>query len=369
MKIILLCSNTAWSIYNFRRTLVSRLLEQGHTVIVLAPHDQTSEKLIQLGCQFIDISISAQGTNPIKDVKLIYSLFKTYKRLKPDVILHYTIKPNIYGSMAAGLAKIKNIATVTGAGFTFTSDTWLSKVARLLYRIAFRYPAKIVFQNLDDRREFISYKLLDSKLSEHVPGSGVDLHFYTPQPSSERDKTTFLLVARMLWDKGIGEYVEAAKILKEGYPDIELQMAGASNVPNPSAIPIEQINHWQEQGLINYLGYQNDIRSLIANADCVVLPSYREGVPRSLLEAAAMGKPVITTDTQGCRDVVIAGKTGWLCPVKDAHALADCMKEFLSLEKEDRARMGTMARSFIEEKFDEEIIIKKYMAMIAEITL
>ena len=365
-KKLALVANTAWSMFNFRHGLLSRLINDGYQLTIIAPHDEFSNKLQEMGCAVIDLTMEAKGTNPLQDLKLIYNLYRIYQQIDPDFIIHYTIKPNIYGSLAAKLAGIASLAITTGLGYTFVNDNVVAKVARGLYKLAFRFPKEVWFLNEDDRQVFLQHQLIVEQKAVLLHGEGVDLGHFAPQAMPAADgadgKVRFLLIARMLWDKGVGEYVEAARIVRQQYPQAVFQLLGACGVANPSVIEREQITKWEQAGLVEYLGTTPDVRPVIANADCVVLPSfYREGVPRTLMEAAAMAKPLITTDNVGCRDVVLPGHTGWLCPVKDAHALANCCEQLITMTVEQRRLMGSAGRVFMGQKFDERLVIEQYL--------
>lgn len=351
--------------FNFRHGLLSRLLHEGYQLTIIAPHDEYSIKLQDMGCTVVDLSIEAKGTNPLQDLKLVHKLYRIYKQIAPDFFIHYTIKPNIYGSLAAKLAGIPSLAITTGLGYTFVNDNLVAKVARALYKFAFRFPKEVWFLNEDDRQVFLQHQLVSKDKAVLLHGEGVDLAHFAPQASSVADgKIRFLLIARMLWDKGVGEYAAAAQIIRQRYPQAVFQLLGACGVANPSVIELEQIANWEEEGLVEYLGTTEDVRPVIANADCVVLPSYREGIPRTMIEAAAMAKPLIVTDVPGCRDVVLPGKTGFLCPAKDPTALAVCCEQLLTLTPEQRSAMGQSGRAFIGEMFDEQLVIEQYLLML-----
>ena len=359
---IVLVANTAWSMFNFRHGVLTRLLRDGYQLTVIAPRDDFSDKLRSLGCTVIDLNMSAKGVNPIEDIKLIDALYRHYRTIKPNFIIHYTIKPNIYGSIAARLACIPSLAITTGLGYTFVNDNLVSKIARCLYKIAFRFPKAIWFLNEDDRSEFVNRGLVPENKTMVLHGEGVDTDYFAPLLNPNNDgKIRFLLVARMLWDKGVGEYVEAARHIKAKYPNTTFQLLGACGVANPSNIGQEQINEWVNEGVVEYLGTTQDVRPIIAQAACVVLPSYREGIPRTMIEAAAMAKPIIVSSAPGCRDVVIPETTGLMCDVKNAHSLVQCMETFLSASQKERDEMGLAGRKLMMDRFDEKIIVDNYL--------
>jgi len=361
-----LVANTAWSMWNFRRGVMAAMLNAGYRVTVVAPEDESTFKIRALGCDFVHLDMSAKGVNPVEDVKLAMRLAKIYRSLSADFIIHYTIKPNIYGSLAARYCNIPSLAITTGLGYTFVNDNVVSKIARCLYKMAFRFPKAIWFLNEDDRSEFVSRGLVPEHKTMVLHGEGVDTEYFSPQSNPNDDgKFRFLLVARILWDKGVGEYVEAARHIKAKYPNTEFQLLGACGVANPSNISQEQINEWVNDGMVKYLGTTQDVRPLIAQADCVVLPSYREGIPRTMIESSAMAKPIIVSNAPGCRDVVIPNSTGLMCDVKNAHSIERSMETFLSMSQKERDEMGQAGRQFMMDKFDEKIIIDIYLHKIS----
>lgn len=361
-KKIILVANTAWSMFNFRHGLLLRLINDGYQLTIIAPHDEFSGKLREIGCAVVDLPMEAKGTNPLQDLKLIYTLYSLYQQIVPDFIIHYTIKPNIYGSIAAKLAGMPSLAITTGLGYTFVNDNLVAKVARSLYKLAFRFPKEVWFLNEDDRQVFLQHQLVSQAKAVLLHGEGVNLSHFSPRAQPAPDgKLRFLLIARMLWDKGVGEYVEAARIVSQQYPHAVFQLLGACGVANPSVIEREQIAKWEKAGIVEYLGTTPDVRPMITNADCVVLPSYREGLPRTMIESAAMAKPLIVTDVPGCRDVVIPDKTGLICSVKDADSLADCCKKIINMNEEKIKEMGQAGRAFIAEKFAERLVVEQYL--------
>jgi glycosyltransferase involved in cell wall biosynthesis len=369
MKIVI-CTNSAWNLVNFRSGLIRALVAQGHEVLAVSPNDEYASRLMGLGCRFIALPMDSQGANPGRDLLLLFRFLKLLHRERPDVFLGYTIKPNIYGSLAAGFLKIPVVNNIAGLGAVFISAGCLVHLVRVLYRVALSRSAKVFFQNDDDRTLFINAGLVRAKVTDLLPGSGIDLTRFNcnrdecEKLSAVRNDATrfrFLLIARMLWDKGVGEYVAAAKLLRARYPQVECCLLGFVDALNPAAISRAEMDAWVEKGDVMYLGVSDDVRVEIATADCIVLPSYREGVPRALLEAAAMGVPIITTDTVGCRDVVDDGINGYLCKVCDAEDLAKKMFRMIELTVLERNSMGIAGRKKMECKFDEKIVIQKYL--------
>lgn len=360
--------NTSWNIYNFRVGLLKSLQRDGYRIVTIAPRDKYSQKLEALGFEYHNIDINNMGTNPFEDVKLIWEFYQLYKKINPDILLHYTIKPNIYGTIAASLAGVPVISNISGLGTVFLNNNLSSKVARLLYKIALRFPSKIYFQNEDDRSLFVNSKLVDKDKTGLLPGSGIDTVKFSPVNSDQVSKSlTFLFIARLLKDKGLVEYVEAARILKEKYPEVQFVVLGAYYLGNPTTVTPEEIAEWEQEGIVKYLGTSDDVPSVIAQFDCVVLPSYREGMSRVLLEASSMAKPVITTNVPGCRDIVDDGVNGFLCKVKNAEDLAKQMEKMILLEDARRVQMGRNGREKVIKEFDESIVITSYKTAIKTI--
>lgn len=373
---VLLCSNTFWSIYNFRRSPIVAMLEAGYPVHVAAPDDEFADKLAALGCVVHRVPMAAKGQNPVQDFGLMIRLWRLYRQVRPSVIFHYTIKPNIYGSIAAHYAGVPAVSMTTGLGYAFIRESLTTRVARRLYRIAFRHTLENWFLNTDDHQAFVSGGLVALGKTRLLPGEGIDLtHFpAAPWPAPEAPAAAgqaapfrFLMICRLLRDKGVNEYVEAARTLRAEFPHITCQLLGAADVENPTAISRDQVNAWHREGVIEYLGTTDDVRPVIANAHCVVLPSYREGLSRTLLEAAAMARPLVASDVPGCRDVIDAGTSGWLAPVRDAAALAARMREAALTPGETLARMGAAGRAKVAREFDEHIVIAEYFRILGTV--
>jgi glycosyltransferase involved in cell wall biosynthesis len=361
--------NTSWNIYNFRIGLIGALKKAGHEVIAIAPYDEYSELLEKSGIPYYPIKMENKGSNPFKDLFLLIQLYKLYKKVKPDVILQYTIKPNIYGSIAAGLLGIPVINNVSGLGTVFLHNNIVSGIAIRLYKFAFRFPKKVFFQNEDDRKIFLEKKIVKPEITDVLPGSGIDLNKFSQRAYKRNSPFVFLMVARLLYDKGIVEYAEAGKILKEQGREVRLKVLGSPDTESKLGIPLSLLDEWRRQGYIEYDGFSKNIIDDMKNADVVVLPSYREGTPRTLLEAASMGIPLITTDVPGCKEVVVESKNGYLCAAKDAQGLAKQMNKMLALNDEELIEMGRNSREIALTKFDQNIVFRKYLDAIATLTV
>jgi glycosyltransferase involved in cell wall biosynthesis len=349
------------------------LIEQGAEVSIIAPRDRTFPLMEAMGCRCVDLPMASKGTNPRDDLRTLAALYREYRATRPQIVFHYTIKPNIYGTIAAKLAGIPSIAVTTGLGYVFIQQSGTANIAKKLYRFAFRFPREVWFLNKDDRQAFIDQNLLvKPERARLLHGEGVDLDEYAFQPLPRANPQTegffFVLIGRLLWDKGVAEYVEAARRIRAKYPYARFQLLGPAGVDNPSAITLDEVQAWQREGVIDYLGEATDVRAFIGNADCVVLPSYREGVPRTLMEASAMGRPIVATDVPGCREVVENGVTGFLCEVKDPDSLTQQLERMLLASHAARAEMGVAGRAKVTREFDENGVVERYKGTIRAIT-
>jgi glycosyltransferase involved in cell wall biosynthesis len=368
LRIALVC-NTAWAIYTYRRGLLRMLTERGAQVTIIAPRDRTFEPLIEMGCRCVELPVASKSTDPRDDLKTLLALFREYRATRPHLVFHYTIKPNIYGSIAAMLARTPSIAVTTGLGYTFIQKSRAAQIAKRMYRFAFRFPREVWFLNKDDHHAFTHEKLLaHPDRARRLHGEGVDLEDFPFTPMPEREDFVFILIGRLLWDKGVAEYVEAARRVKQRFAHARFQLLGPVGVDNPSAISRTDVEGWERENIVEYLGEANDVRPLVAAADCVVLPSYREGVPRTLMEASAMGRPIVATDVPGCREVVAHGDNGFLCEVRNAGSLATELERMLSLSREERAAMAQRGREKVTREFDEKKVVERYKGTIHAIT-
>lgn len=367
---VVLTGNTCFKIANFREGLIRALQADGCQPVVLAPSDGYREKLEAMGCQVYDLPMDRNGTALPAELALLWRIFAFLRRERPDMIFGYTIKNNIYAGLACRWLNIPFVPNVTGLGPAFNGSGVLNRIVRTLYRFAFARAEAVFFQNPDDRAIFLRAGLVDEARTRLLPGSGVDLARFAAQPmpdDGDQVGVTFLLVARLLWDKGIGLYVEAARALRASHPQARFQLLGPLDPDSHSGITTEQIEAWKREGVIDYLGQTTDVRPYLAAADCIVLPSwYREGTPRVLLEAAAVGRPVITTNMPGCRDAVEHGRTGFMCAPQDLDALVAAMESFVVLPQEGRAAMGQAARARAEVEFDEHHVISAYLQLLSK---
>lgn len=353
MKFLLISPKNR-TVYNFRGELIKRIKEKGYDVIVTGPNRDNIEKIEELGVKFTELPMNKNGTNIVGDFKYCMKLRKLMKAEKPDVVLGYTIKPVVYGSIAAWLAKVPNInCLITGGGYTFTATSFkakvLGKIVRTLYKFAFKKADHVIFQNNDDKNEFIERKLVKAEKCNVVNGSGVDMEHFTE--ASRPSKRNFFMLSRLLKSKGVIEYLEAAKIVKGKYPDAEFSILGKYEFEMQDAVSKDYVEDLINKKIITRYEETTDVRPYYEKAGVYVLPSYREGTPRTVLEAMAMARPIITTDTNGCRDTVKDNETGFLVPIKDVDALAEKMIYFIE-HPEAIETMGSAAKKYCEEKFE-----------------
>ena len=372
-RTIVLSINTSWNIVNFRRNLIVRLQREGYDVVALAPRDAHSDTLVAMGVRYFPVDIDSKGLSPVHDLKLAAQYYRILKALRPVAFLGWTIKPNVYGSLAAHALGIPVINNISGLGTAFIKIGLLTRIVRMLYRTALARSSTVFFQNRHDRDLFVAQRLVRAPRTALLPGSGIDLaqfvpETFVPEPVSEAATPVFLMVARLLRDKGVVEFADAARIVRETRPDVAFELLGFLDVQNRTAIDRDTVEGWEREGRLRYLGEAADVRPYLARATAVVLPSYREGMPRSLLEAAAMGRPLIATDVPGCTEIARAGQNAFLCAPRDARSLADAMLALLALDADARAAMGRRSREIAEREFDVSVVEARYLDAIARAT-
>lgn len=363
-KSIAFVANTSWSVYKFRLYLIKLLIENGFTLYVLAPRDPYTAQFEKIpGLTYIELTqYRGKSISPLQDLRLMRELAGHYRRIRPGLIFHYTIKANIFGSIAAARAGIPSISVITGLGYAFSGHNWLQAPVQLLYRRVLRKNVEIWFLNDDDRQAFLQEKLVRKEKSFLLPGEGVDTAAFYPSPyEGGKKEVIFLLIARIIKHKGIHEFVRAAELLQQKGLAVKLQLLGFFDEDNPVAISRQQVEEWVRQNSITYLGQTDDVRPFIGQADCIVLPSYREGMPLSLLEGASMCKALIATDTAGCREIISDGVNGYLCRQKDGADLAEKMERYYHLSASDKRQMGIEGRNRVLAYFTKEIITGIYL--------
>ena len=362
-KRIAFVSNSAWSIYNFRLDVITHLVGQGYEVLVLAPDDEYSVLLQEHGCRFIHVSFDNRRKNPLQDFALYRQLKQHYRQQRPDFIFHFVAKPNIYGSLASAALDIPSVAVITGLGYPFARRNWLYWVLKTLYKRALRKTKEVWFLNNEDAKIFITERIVNIEKVKVLPGEGINTnHFSAAARKVQQHKPfRFLMSTRLLHSKGVSLYADAARILKKKNYDVTLELIGFSERSHPDSIAQEDLNRWQQEGLIQYSGFAKDVRPFLQKADCFVFPSfYSEGVPRCLMEAASMELPIITSNNRGCKEVVQNFYTGFLCRVHDPFDLADKMEKMINLTSEERQRMGQQGRALVIKKFSIDKVIAEY---------
>ncbi len=368
MKIVIVV-NTTWNIYNFRMGLLESLQSDGHEIHAISPTDEYVPHLLKAGITHHPISISAHGSNPIKDSMLLLNFIQLYSKISPDVILHYTIKPNIYGSLAAAILRIPVINNVSGLGSAFHHKTITYYMVQALYKLAFIKAEKVFFQNDEDRNFFVQKNLVKKAKTDLLPGSGINLRKFQTIDYHKGSPFIFLMVARLISDKGIFEYVEAIRHLRKKKCNAKFQLLGAFDSKPDRAVKPDMIEAWENEGLLEYLGVSDQVREIMGKADCVVLPSYREGTPRVLLEAASLCKPMVATDVPGCHHVVKDGFNGLLCKPMNAIDLAEKMQSILDSSEQTLCTMGINGRKYVQDNFDENRVVEKYKQAIFQFSL
>jgi glycosyltransferase involved in cell wall biosynthesis len=360
---VLLFANTDWYLYNFRLNLANYLKQQGLEVVLVSPAGSYGSRLQAKGFRWIPINMERSSLNVCTEFKLLIHLTKLYLKESPDFVHHFTLKCVIYGSIAARLAGIqRQINAITGLGHVFISNNSLAHLLRpfvsfLLRIVLHSSKSRLILQNHDDYNIFTQTSLSKPQTTRLIRSSGVDTDkFKQLRLHHSRGKFKVLLATRLLWEKGVGEYIEAARLCHSDA--MEFLLAGSPDDGNPASVPAKQIMIWQTEGIINYIGHIDNIENILSKVDLVVLPSYREGVPRILLEAAACGLPIVTTDAPGCREIVVNGVNGLLVPCKDYIALAKAI-EYMKDHLSERIRMGAASRAKVVKEFAQNIVLKK----------
>jgi glycosyltransferase involved in cell wall biosynthesis len=370
LKRVAIVTNIAWNLFNFRRGLAKAIKDAGYEPVLIAAPDAYSKRLVDEGWHFIPMQhLERTGVNPVKDLLLLKEFIDLYREQNIKFALHYNAKPLVYASLAAAALKIPYIATITGLAGPFTGNrAVIRQIVTVLYRLAFSRCQRLGFQNKEDLKFFLDKKMISKTKTFLVEGSGVNMDDFRAELYGQPpvNKTVFLMFARLSWAKGVKYYFEAAKIIKAKYPNVVFKLAGPFDGDSLS-ISKHQIDEWHNSGFIEYIGVSDFIQREISEAHVIVYPSYyREGIPRSLIESAAMSRPIITTDNVGCREVVNDGVNGYLVPVKNSVALAQAFEQYLNLTNEQKSDMGNASRKIALERFDERLILSRYLSFIRE---
>ena len=362
---ILLFANTDWYLYNFRLGLAQDLRVSGNQVILLSPPGEFQERIREAGFHWISFPLSRQGTNPLFELWTLFRLWRVYAQVQPDLVHHFTIKPVIYGSLAAKLLRIPAIVnSITGLGHLFIDERGsvrlLRWVAKLLYRFSLR-GTQVVFEHEEDRQTFLKNNLVAPEQAHLIMGTGVDVETFQPHPT-HNPVPVVLFAGRMLTTKGLPEFIEAARLLTQQDVQARLAVAGNADPGNPASIPANQIEKWKQVDYVEWWGWQPDMATTLASVDIFCLPSHREGVSNALTEACAAGLPIVTTDVPGCRSVVTNNKNGFLVPVNDPPALAEALRKLIS-DSDLRVQMGKAGRQIAVERFSQERVLAEQIAI------
>lgn len=353
MKILILANNDV-GLYHFRRLLMQTLANAGHEIYFSAPYGEKISELKQLGFIYYESNFDRRGINPIKDIALIIQYIRIMRKVKPDKVITYTIKPNIYGGIVCRILKVPFYANVTGLGTAFQGDGILTKLVTLMYKAAFKNVKRVFFENTENKKEIVNRGIVDKKRTCCLNGAGVDPEEFVFAEYPKDGVTRFLFIGRIMKEKGVDELFQAAKRLKKENENIEVGIVG----------PFEEhyedtVNKLGKAGIIKYYGYQRDVKPYIRQAHCFVLPSYHEGMANTLLESGAMGRPLITSNIHGCLEALKDEETGYLCKVKDADDLYDKMKRFINLSYEAKKDMGLRSYEYVASVFDKRKVVEK----------
>jgi len=363
-NIVFLTSNTSWYLYNFRKSTILELISSGYKPVCIAPKDAYSAKLIELGAKFYPINVEGKSTNIFKELLVIFQIFKIVKQNKPLFVYNFTIKMNIYVGLCCVILNVPYSNNVSGLGTAFLHKGFIFSFAKRFYGFINSFAKVVFFQNKDDLDLFVSAKLSDKNKSVLLPGSGVNVNeFFYKRPEIKKN-LIFIMISRVIADKGVREYIEASEFVRNIYPETRFILVGDWLISNKSSFNESEIINWKETSCVEFVGHQDDVKSWIYNSDVIVLPSYREGMPRTILEAASCGRPSIVSDVPGCRHSIIHGETGWLCEVKSSKSLAEKMINCIELRPGELEKHGLLARVHIEDNFSDSIVVSKYINLL-----
>lgn len=360
-------ANTSWNIYNFRKGLVHFFMSRGDEVLMLTPKDEYTDKVANWGVKWYETPLDGTGLNPLQDLNYLLKLKSIFNKEKPEAVLGYTIKANIYSCLASYFTPQKIICNVSGLGTVFLVPGLAGKIALWLYQIAFKKAAFVFFQNRDDQTLFTSKIELPPTKTGLLPGSGINLETFTYSLPEFKKPIKILMIARLIIEKGVQEFAEAAALF-ENNEQVSFTLIGKFDAAHSRSVSKADLEHWIARGWITYLPHSDDVKQIMDMHEVVILPSYREGTPRTLLEAAALGRPLLASNVPGCKEVVEDGKNGYLFEVRSASNIAEKIQQYLSISYEEKKRMSQASRSIVEQKFDEKLVFHRYSEVINEIT-
>lgn len=359
-------ANTCWNIFNFRKGLVHHFLSKGDEVIVLAPFDEYTESIKKWGVSFVETPLDGTGVNPIKDLRYLKSIYSVFEKEQPDIALSFTIKSNIYACLAGKFASVPVICNVSGLGTVFLVKGFTGEIALLLYRMAFRFAKAVFFQNSDDKKLFLENITVKEDRIDVLPGSGINLDEFKHAPFVLGAKVKILMISRLIVEKGVREFAEAASYFKDD-ERVSFTLVGKLDEKHARSIEKSELDHWIVSKWIHYHPHSDKVKELLADHEVVLLPSYREGTPRTLLEGAAIGRALLASNVPGCREVVEDGYNGFLFEVKSVKSIVDKVKLYLSLSPNERMLLSEQSRKLVESRFDEKLVIDKYQETIRRI--
>lgn len=360
-KVVILSNHHAYT-YNFRREIIQRLLDESYKVYIVLPYGDKVEKLKEMGCEFINLPLDRRGMNPINDLKLLFGYHKIIKKIKPDAVLSYTVKPNIYGGLVCRFRNIPFFPNVTGLGTAVENEGLVQKLLIQMYRVAYKKASCIFFQN-EENKSFFQNKDIKINKSKTIPGSGVNIQYFSLLPYPSDNKIQFMFISRIMKEKGIDQYLEAAKYIRNKFPNTVFNILGYCEQDYEA-----KLKKMHAEGIIKYHGMQDDVRNFHKISHCTIHPTYYpEGMSNVLLESASSGRPIITTNRSGCREVVDDGVNGYVVEQEDSNDLIDKIEHFLNLTFDERERMGKAGRAKIEKEFDREIVVHAYLDEIKKI--
>lgn len=352
MRILVIANNDV-GLYKFRKELLQEIVNNSHEVYISLPNGELVQPLVNMGCKFIETNLDRRGINPVTDFKLLLSYWKMIGKLKPDLIITYTIKPNVYAGLVSAIKHKKYAVNITGLGTAFQSKGLFLKLIVMLYKLACKKADTVIFENCENMQIFKDYGIVKDSQCLLNNGAGVNLDEYPFEEYPSQDKTRFLFIGRIMQEKGIDELFDAAKRIKNEYENVEFDVVGMFEDDYEATV-----NKLVDKNIINFYGYQEDVRPFIKNASCFVLPSWHEGMANTNLESAAMGRPIITSNIHGCLEAVVENKNGYLCERKNANSLYECLKKFIELPYEEKVEMGRQSRIHMEEVFDKKKVVQ-----------
>jgi glycosyltransferase involved in cell wall biosynthesis len=360
-KVVILSNHHAYT-YNFRKEIIQRLIDEHYKVYVVLPYGEKVELLKEMGCEFIDLPLDRRGMNPITDLKLLLNYHKIIKHIKPDAVLSYTVKPNIYGGIVCRFLNVPFFPNVTGLGSAVENESVIQKVLVQMYKFAYKKASCIFFQN-EENQQFFKNKRIKIKKSRVIPGSGVNTQYFSLIPYPSDETIEFVFISRIMKEKGIDQYLKAAEFIRGKYPNTKFHVLGFCEEDYE-----QKLQELQDKGIIHYHGMQSDVREFHKISHCTIHPTYYpEGMSNVLLESAASGRPVITTNRSGCREIVDDGVNGYIIEQQNSQDLIEKVEMFLALDYEQKMQMGLAGRTKVENEFDRKLVINAYLQEIKEL--